>query len=144
MSDKRNKVLKRADFDTLARTNSDIGRSYVHVPEWATTPEDAPDTYVCIRGLTGTERDNFEGSVVSFKGNDKQVNLRNIRAKLVAMVLIDEDTGERLYSDTEVALLGNRSAAALTRVFEAAQRLSGLTDSDVKELAAELKNGQSA
>jgi hypothetical protein len=34
-----------------------------------------------------------------------------------------------------VALLGEKSAAALQRVFEVGQRLSGLSDGDVEELA---------
>lgn len=138
------KILKRLDFDTIAQRNSDIQKEYVHVPEWASDAEDAANTYVCIRGLTGTERDSYEASIVSFKGKDKQVNLRNARAKLVAACLIDEDTGDRLFKDHEVTLLGERSAVALNRVFEAAQRLSGLTEADVKELVEELKNDQSA
>ena len=37
----------------------------------------------------------------------------------------------------DIAALGRKSSAALNRVFEAAQKLSGLTDEDVDELVGE-------
>lgn len=97
----------------------------VEVPEWG--------GIVRVRGLTGAERDRFEGSVVQVKGRKAAMNLHNLRARLVALTAIDED-GERLFSSKDVEALGEKSAAALERVFSAAQRLSGLSDEDVEEL----------
>jgi hypothetical protein len=42
-----------------------------------------------------------------------------------------------------VEALGKKSAAALNRVFEVAQRLSGITDDDVEELAKNSVGGPS-
>ncbi len=67
------------------------------------------------------------------------MNLQNIRAKLVALTVVDEQ-GNRIFKDEDVKWLGNKSAAALDRIFEVAQRLSGLRDEDVEELA---KNSES-
>lgn len=138
------KVLKRKDLNAVAVSGADIKREYVPTPEWADIGDDPDTVFVCIRALTGSERDAYEASVVSIKGKDRQLNLVNVRAKLVSKVLIDPETGERLYSDAEVAELGKRSAAVLDRIFDAARKLSGLTEDDVKELTEELKNGQSA
>jgi len=104
----------------------DLPRELVEVPEWGGC--------VYVRALTGTERDAFEASVVEQRGKSTKMNLRNIRAKLVALTVVDEE-GTRLFSDADVKLLGQKSAAALDKLFEVAQRLSGLRDEDVEELA---------
>ena len=104
----------------------DLPTEDVPVPEWGG---------ICrVRGLTGAERDAFEQSIVEQRGKDTRMNLRNIRAKLVAMCVVDEE-GNRVFRDEDAELLGKKSAAALNRVFEVAQRLSGLRPEDVEELA---------
>jgi len=107
----------------------DIKTEDVAVPEWGGT--------VKIKALMGVERDKFEADMV--KSNNKY-DFANIRAKLVAMSVVDAD-GNRLFTDQDVAALGNKSAGALNRVFEVAQRLSGLTQEDVDELAKNSENG---
>jgi len=111
--------------DEILKLN-DLPVEEVYVPEW--------DAWVRVRGLTGAERDAFEQSIVETRGKNTRMNLRNIRAKLVALCVVDEQ-GNRLFSDEDAELLGRKSAAALNRVFEVAQRLSGLRPEDVEELA---------
>lgn len=103
----------------------DIETEKVAVPEWGGE--------VLVRGLTARERDQFEDGVVKREGKKTTVVLRDARAKLAALCMVDED-GQRLFSDAEVAQLTQKSAAALQRVFDAAQRLSGITAEDVEEL----------
>ena len=112
----RDEILKAQDLPT----------ERVAVPEWGGE--------LLVRGLTGAERDAFEQSIVETRGKNTRMNLRNIRAKLVALCCVDEQ-GNRLFSDEDAELLGRKSAAALNRVFEVAQRLSGLRPEDVEELA---------
>lgn len=119
-------ILKRDEI--LAA--DDITRELVPVPEWGGE--------VFVKSMSGTERDNFEASIVTKRGNDAQVNLKNIRAKLAAACLCDEN-GKRLFSDADIPVLAAKSAAALQRVFEVAQRLSGIGEADVKELAEGVK-----
>lgn len=104
----------------------DLEKELVHVPEWG--------GHVYVRALTGAERDAFEASMVDQRGRDRKMNLKNLRARLCALTICDEE-GNRLFSDADVEALGRKSAAALTRVFAVAQRLSGLTQDDVDELA---------
>lgn len=111
----------------------DLMTEDVAVPEWGGT--------VRVRSLSGTERDAFEQAIVTRKGKNVQTNLTNIRAKMSALCMVDE-SGQRLFNDADVVELGQKSAAALDRVFSVAQRLSGLTDKDVDELAENLKPGQ--
>ena len=104
----------------------DLAHENVDVPEWGGT--------VRVRTLTGFERDAFEQSVITRRGKQVDMNLENLRAKLAALTIVDED-GERLFSEADVQALAQKSAAALSRVFTVAQRLNGLTNEDVEELA---------
>lgn len=104
----------------------DLSYEIVDVPEWGGK--------VRVRGLTGTERDAFEASMVKSTGKIQKIDTANIRAKLCALTMVD-DEGERLFTDSDVALLGKKSASALDRVYDAAARLSKITKEDVDELA---------
>lgn len=110
--------------DQILQAN-DLPREVVEVPEWG--------GQVIVRALTGTERDAWEAETFKLNGQTVQPDLRDIRARLVARAVIDE-SGARLFTDRDVAQLGAKSAAALIRVFEVAQRLSGLRAEDLKEM----------
>lgn len=96
-------------------------------------PELGPDRQVKIRGLTGAQRDAWESSLIKYKGNDRQINARNARARLVSMSAVGAD-GKRLFSTADIEALGNLSAKIIQRMYEAALRVSGVTDEDVEEL----------
>jgi hypothetical protein len=120
------KLLSRENFLSYTGVPSED----VRIPE---LEDGSGPVYVRVRGLTGKERDRYEESLVVGKGKNATVNARNARAKLAVLSCID-DQGNRLFSDADVAWLGEKSAIALERIFDVARRLSGLTDTDVKEL----------
>lgn len=105
----------------------------VECPEWG--------GHVFVRSISGFERDLFEQSFVDSKGKRKEV-VENIRAGLAARTVCDAE-GKRLFSDKDIAALGKKSAAALDRIFEVSQRLSGLSKADIEELAKNCGAGQS-
>lgn len=110
--------------------------------EFCECPEWPCDVYV--KNLTGEERDEFEGSLLKKDNNGKRVlAYSDLRAKLVARTACDE-TGKRLFSDSDIALLTKKSAAPLQRIFEKAQKLSGLSAEDVTELTEDLKSDPNA
>jgi len=99
----------------------------VTVPEWL---DDAGQPgVVCLRVLTGTERDRFEAE---FVGGNKSVDM--VRAKLVAKCLCDSE-GNRLFTEQEIPALGEKSAAVLDRLFTQCMKLNRFTKDDVEELA---------
>lgn len=99
----------------------------VEVPEWGGT--------VRVRALSGAERDAYEVALAGVRPDGSpRINLVNVRARLVALAVVDE-TGARMFDDADVKALGEKSGVALQRVFEVAQRLSGMTDEDIEELA---------
>jgi hypothetical protein len=110
----------------------------VEVPEWG--------GMVLVRALSGRERDEFEASMVAQRGEGKNMTLvpdtANVRAKLAAWCITGED-GKPYFTQRDVHALGELSGAALDRVFEVAQRLSGLSEADVEELAGNSPAAQS-
>lgn len=112
----------------------DVQAEDVEVPEWGGV--------VRVQGLTGAQRDAYEASMVEGKGKNRTLNLKNIRAKLVALTVVDE-RGKPLFTDADVQALGRKSGAALDRIFNVAQRLSGLSKEDIDEFAGNSEPGQS-
>lgn len=112
----------------------DLPTRDVPVPEWGGT--------VRMRGLTGSERDAYEASVRQFKGDRMVVKLENVRARLVAMCLVDEE-GQRLFTDQQAKELGRKSGKILDRLFDEAAKLSGLSEEAVEELAEGFAKAQS-
>ena len=124
--DKTMPVLSREDILKV----DDIQIEFVEVPEWGGS--------VFVKGMTGAERDRFESGIIEISGDDSKVNMTDIRAKLCAVSVCNED-GKKLFSPADIKELSKKSASALQKVFEVAQRLSGITDDDVEELAGELE-----
>lgn len=94
---------------------------------------------VYVKGMTGRERDQFEASIITIRGKSQSINLENVRAKLCVMTLCDKD-GVRLFADADLVALSEKSAVELQKIFAVAQRLSGITADDVKDLTEGLKD----
>ena len=109
----------------------DIEEKYVEVPEWGGK--------VLVRGLTGKERDAYEKSLVEGKGKNKQINMDNARAKLVAITVVDENR-KPIFTKDDIEALGKKSGRALSRVWVAATELSGIGEEELEELT---KNSES-
>jgi len=109
-------------------TKDDLVVEEVHVPEWG------EDVWVRVRTLKASERDYFESTTLQRNGDSVSTNLQNIRSRLCLLCMVDE-TGERIFREEDEYPLGGKSAAALSRVFDVAQRLNGFTKRDVDDLA---------
>lgn len=111
----------------------DLKTETVSVPEWGGE--------VLVREFTGADRDAFENSMVTVGADGKrQADLQNLRAKLVAATVVDSETGQLMFDAQEVHLLGAKSAVALERVFQVAQRINGMT-ADAVDAAAKNSDG---
>jgi len=108
------------------RANKPADFVKVSVPEWGA------DVYV--RGMTGRERDAWEASMLVRTGKGRpDVNMENVRAKLVALTACDEQHN-RIFTDDDASWLGDTDCKALDRIFAVAQQLSGISDSDIESL----------
>ena len=122
------KLLSRDDV-LAAR---DIKTKLVAVPEWG------GDVYV--KGMTGTDLDAFETTIIVDHGGGKKqtVTTENIRAKLAAFSIVDED-GVLMFSVEDIDALGKKSSSALQRIMDVAKELSGIGDDEIEDLAEGLK-----
>lgn len=113
---------------------SDIKTEDVSVPEWGGT--------VRVRGLTAAQRDQVEAKAVGARGANVQLNLIGMRAHMASIAIVD-DNNQPIFTQADVKALGEKSGAALDRVFEVVTRLSGMTDNDVEELTKNSEADQS-
>lgn len=98
----------------------------VEVPEWGGT--------VRVRALDGVSRDAYEMSLYDLRaGKDPKMKPENMRAKLVALSIVDGE-GASLFTEADVVRLGRKSAHALDRVWTVARRLSAIAEDEGKEL----------
>ena len=72
--------------------------------------------------------------------NAVSMNLANVRARLVVRSVVDQ-AGKRIFADGDAEMLGDKSAAAVARVFDVAQRLSGMRPEDLDELVGKSAPG---
>lgn len=101
-----------------------LKKAEVPVPEWG------DGATVLVRELTGDERDRFDLEAV--RRQEATGSYVGLRAWLVSLGLCDEE-GESLgFTEAEVEQLGSKSGAAIDRVFERIQDLSGMNSEAVK------------
>lgn len=88
-----------------------------------------------LKELSGTDRDAYEQSLVRVDGKgNASSNLANARAKLVGYCLVD-DAGERIFtSANDIADLGKLPAKLISKLFDEAAEMNGLSDDEVEEL----------
>lgn len=111
----------------------DLKKELVPCPEWGGE--------VWVRGLTAKERDEFESSILVMRGKTQELNMKQARTKLAVLSICDEQ-GKRLFGEGDIGVLSAKSSIPLNRIFETAQRLSGLTQEDVDELTKNSESGQ--
>jgi hypothetical protein len=78
--------------------------------------------------MSGAERDQWELWCMK-----NAADPQNVRAYLAVLTVVDE-AGNNLFSFKDVEALGRKSAAALDRIFETAQRLNSLNAADIETL----------
>jgi hypothetical protein len=97
----------------------------VECPEWGGE--------VRLKSISGTQRDAYEQSLIQSNGNDRKMNLRNARVKLIVLCAVDAE-GRSLFSAEDVSALGRRNAAPIDRLFDTCKRLAGMGDDDVEKM----------
>lgn len=99
------------------------------------------DGWMRVRELTADERDIYEQSIHSGRENEakakkagRSATATPFRARLVAKVLVDPETGGRLYADEAAEKINKWGAATVDLLFDAAIDLSGMKGKDAEEI----------
>jgi hypothetical protein len=99
------------------------------------------DAEFTLRELSGTERDKFESWTFADKDGKRTVETMYLRARLVALCLMNGD-GKRAFADDQIEELSDAvPSSVLNRLFTEAQKLNGLDGAAVEDAA---KNSGSA
>jgi hypothetical protein len=121
--EEQKKFLSKAD----ALAADDIPVRDVEVPEWG--------GWVRIRGLDGKAASQFSRQLVKIgkDGKPQATGLDNFMAKLLAVTIVDQESGKPIFNEDDLAALGAKSAKVLKRLSDIAADLSGMSDKAVEE-----------
>ncbi len=110
--------LKSRIFDI-----DDIPTEVIAIEEWE-------DIKLEIRGMTGKERAGFLRRTTADGG---EVSFEKFFPELVIATVYDPESGEKVFEPADRDHLNKKSGAALGRIADVAQRLSGLGTTDVDD-----------
>jgi len=108
----------------------DLPRETVFVKEWKGS--------VIVRGLSASERDEFESTTFTGEGKSRKFNYKNLRARLLSLTICNE-AGDLIFSDADIEKLGKKNGKVMDNLFGIAQKLSGIGQTDLEDL---LKNSK--
>jgi uncharacterized protein YbaP (TraB family) len=97
--------------------------------------------HVRLRSLTARERDRFEASMTREVGKSGKTvkNLDNVRARLLALTMVDANNGNtKMFDQEDIIALGEKNAEQLNEIFLEACKMNGISKEDVKKLEENL------
>lgn len=97
-------------------------------------PELGNGHYVNVVGFTLKERTEFELSMQGDRGKPSKSKHQQIRERLIVATCRD-DEGNPIFTEDDIGSLGDGDVTVLSRIADAALRVTGFSDADVEELA---------
>lgn len=113
-----------------------LGLTALKVPvEFVATPELGEGRGFWVRGMSGTDRDSYQASIIIQRGKRSSVEMQNMTAKLVVRCLVTDETGAaRLFTDDDINIVGAWRGDVVARLHDKAKQLSGMDDDEVEQL----------
>ncbi len=106
----------------------------VTIPEWG-------NAVFYVRSLSAGEKAQWEtGHLVDVKKKDRNTfeltreKLQTVRERLVELATCKQD-GTRYFNKGDAAEIGKKNSKAVSRLYDVAARLSGISDEDAEEVA---------
>lgn len=124
------------NFDDIV-ASQDKEYQDVDVPEWGGT--------VRIATMSGEDRDRWELSMMQADDSSERGFKLNFdaysRVRLVAMCLVDDNFNRIFVTKEQIEKLSQKSGKVMDLLYDVAQRVNGITESDIDDLE---KNSVSA
>jgi hypothetical protein len=120
--------------DKILAIQEDTPSEIVSVPEWGVE--------VLVRGFSLGAKDDFMASII-----DPETRKPNVKAFNVGIMVgtsYDPESGAKLFTEADIPLLKQKSAAAVQRLVDAGTRLSGLTEDAVEVAGKDSSSTESA
>ncbi len=127
-----------------ARKASKRKVQFVPIPEFAPEGAEKPQEYgFHIMSLSLGELDQHTAQMQAEARKKKQDAIDNIRARWIARTICDEN-GARIATDAHWELFSEWDALPMSRLFDVALKLSGVSDNEaIEERGKDVKNGES-
>ena len=93
------------------------------IPEWKGS--------VRLRGMSAADREALEQEVTDKNG---KVITKHIRVKLLVRSIVDGDNN-LMFTEGDIETLNKKSSLVIDRIFLAAQKLNGMSEAAVDDLA---------
>ena len=129
------------NFDDIV-ASQDKEYQDVDVPEWGGT--------VRIATMSGEDRDRWELSMMQADDSSERGFKLNFdaysRVRLVAMCLVDDNFNRIFVTKEQIERLSQKSGKVMDLLYDVAQRVNGITESDIDDLeknSVSVQNGDS-
>ena len=129
------------NFDDIV-ASQDKEYQDVDVPEWGGT--------VRIATMSGEDRDRWELSMMQADDTSERGFKLNFdaysRVRLVAMCLVDDNFNRIFVTKEQIERLSQKSGKVMDLLYDVAQRVNGITESDIDDLeknSVSVQNGDS-
>lgn len=106
-------------------------------------PELGNGTVIPVWGMTAGERTKYEKSFSGKSGKTIDARIEQFRQRLVVACCRDDD-GTPIFTEADVAELGQYRADVFERIVNVCQRLSGMTNEDIETTVKNCEETQPA
>ncbi len=111
--------------DKILAIQDDTPSEIVNIPEWGVD--------VRVRGFSLGAKDDFLASVLD--PETRKPNLKAFNVGVLIGTAYDPETGAKVFTEADIPVLKQKSAAIVARLVDVGSRLSGLADEAVEAAA---------
>ena len=108
--------------DKILAVKNDTPSELVHIEEWGVD--------VLVKGFSLGAKDDFLTSV--YNPETKKSDIKAFTVGVLIGTAYDPESHEKLFTESDVPVLKQKSAAAVQKIVDVGTRLSGLTDDAVE------------
>jgi hypothetical protein len=108
--------------DKILAVTNDTPSELIHISEWGVD--------VLVRGFSLGAKDDFLTSV--YNPETKKSDIKAFTVGVLIGTAYDPESGEKLFTEADIPILKQKSAAAVQRIVDVGSKLSGLTDDAIE------------
>ena len=108
--------------DKILAVTNDTPSEVIHIEAWGVD--------VLVRGFSLGAKDDFLTSV--YNPETKKSDIKAFTVGVLIGTAYDPESGEKLFTESDIPVLKQKSAAAVQQIVDVGSRLSGLTDDAIE------------
>lgn len=108
--------------DKILAVTNDTPSELIHIEEWGVD--------VLVRGFSLGAKDDFLTSV--YNPETKKSDIKAFTVGVLIGTAYDPESGDKLFTEADIPILKQKSAAAVQTIVDVGSKLSGLTDDAIE------------